>query len=422
LVQRHESLRTVFITVNGEVKQKILPLTEPGVNLEYLEANVNDREGDADASKEDRTRKRLDQESLMPFDLSAGPLLRVMLIRLEPEKFVLFLNIHHIISDFLSMGILSHEMIGLYEAFADKKENPFPPLHVQYKDYAAWHHKQFNGMQFQQHREYWLKRLKGHPVRLELPADKKRPAVQTYNGAEVTITIEETLFEKLKAFSVKQDVTLFMTLLTMLNVLFYHYTGQGDIVLGMVTAGREHADLQHQVGYYLNTLVLRTCFAAMDTFIGVLKNVREVLTGAYQHQDFPFDCLVEETGQERDISRHPFFDVLVDMLNYNQPGHLTARAGRESRHIRISDFGTSKGAAKFDLAIYFFEGQHTLTISFQYNTDIFENKTIERMLNRFKIMLEEALANPDSQVSQFRLEQTRQAPTIRPVAKRTNHE
>ena len=259
---------------------------------------------------------------------------------------------------------------------------------------------------------------------MKLPLDKKRPLVQTYNGADVIGTIDEELFGKLQAFSKKENVTLFMTLLTMLNVLFYHYTGQSDIVLGTVIAGREHADLRRQVGYYLNTLVLRTYCDSSDTFIGVLKKGKDVLTGAYHHQAYPFDRLVEDLGGHRDVSRHPFFDVLVDMVNYHQPGHLERNRSRDinTQDIRGENFGIRTVVAKFDLAIYLLEGLHTMTLRFEYNTDLFERKTIERMVNRFRTLVEMALEKPDSLISRLRLEQKHSLPAVQSISREAKYE
>jgi non-ribosomal peptide synthetase component F len=227
---------------------------------------------------------------------------------------------------------------------------------------------------------------------------------------------EEVFFEKLKDFSEAHNVTLFMTLLTALNLLFYHYTGQTDIIVGSIIAGREHADLRGQVGYYLNTLALRTSFDSGATFTGVLDNVRTILTEAYQHQVYPFDRLVEDLGGSRDRTRHPIFDVVVDMLNYNADHEETLRQS-SSGNIRVEEFDIQTTTTKFDLTIYFMERAHRMDIRAEYNTDLFERRTIERMMERFRKLLDTVLEQPNSAVSGLQLEQRVQAPIIQRISR-----
>ncbi|NIM15785.1 MAG: amino acid adenylation domain-containing protein [Candidatus Aminicenantes bacterium] len=409
LVERHESFRTVFLFIGGEPKQNILPPGEVGFKINYI-----DLEGTP--KKETKAREWVEQESVLPFDLSRGPLLKAALIRLEEDRHVFYLNMHHIIGDYLSFDIIIKEMLILYEAFLAGMPNPLKPLRLQYKDYAVWHNEQLKGEPLNQQREYWLSRLEGKLPRMELPLDKERPAVQTYNGDIVVFTFEEVFFEKLKAFSETLDVTLFMTLLTALKLLFYHYTSQTDIILGTLIAGREHADLHAQVGYYLNTLVLRTRFHPGDTFAAVLNSVKTVLLEAYQHQAYPFDCLVENLGRSGSRSRHPIFDVAVDMLNYNVD-HQEAVSTSSKGNIQVTVFDTAPRTTKFDLTIYFVERRRTMDILFEYNTDLFESITIERMANRFRKLLETVLEEPGSIVSRLELESMPQTPLIKRISR-----
>jgi amino acid adenylation domain-containing protein len=409
LVERHESFRTAFITIDGEPKQRILPLEDVGFNVQYLKL-------EGDREKETKTHQRVEQETVRPFDLTGGLLLCIMLIRLEEERHMFFLNMHHIISDYLSFDVFIEEMLILYNKFIKGESNLLAPLRIQYKDYTAWHNEQLQGEQLNDHREYWLSRLEGRLPRLELPLDKERPAVQTYNGDMMVYVFEEVFFEKLKDFSEAHNVTLFMTLLTALNLLFYHYTGQTDIIVGSIIAGREHADLRGQVGYYLNTLALRTSFDSGATFTGVLDNVRTILTEAYQHQVYPFDRLVEDLGGSRDRTRHPIFDVVVDMLNYNADHEETLRQS-SSGNIRVEEFDIQTTTTKFDLTIYFMERAHRMDIRAEYNTDLFERRTIERMMERFRKLLDTVLEQPNSAVSGLQLEQRVQAPIIQRISR-----
>ncbi|UCH95065.1 MAG: amino acid adenylation domain-containing protein [Candidatus Aminicenantes bacterium] len=407
LVQRHESLRTVFITVDGEAKQKILSPGTSGFKVEHIDLR-------GISGNEQKARELVEGESVTPFDLSVGPLLRVILFRLEEEKYILFFNMHHIISDFLSHDIFTKEMLNLYKAFEKGEQNPLEALPIQYKDYAAWHNEQLKGVRLTEHREYWLRQLKGKLPRVELPRDKERPAVQTYNGEALDRTIDEAKFKKIKDFSVKHNVTLFMTLLSILKLLFYLYSGQDDIILGIITACREHADLRSQVGYYLNTLVLRTSIDSTDSFTNVLNKIKAVLTGAYQHQEYPFDMLVKDRGGTRDVSRSPFFDILVNMLNYTQQEMLTPEG---SSNIHIRDFDISPKTAKFDLTIYLIERKHKMEIRFEYNRDLFEPVTIERMVNRFEKLLDAVLEKPDQVIPAIRLEKKPAPPLIQPITR-----
>ncbi|MCP5108580.1 MAG: amino acid adenylation domain-containing protein, partial [bacterium] len=410
LSDRHESFRTAFFTIDGKPKQKILP-------PEDVVFQVNRFHLEGDPEQETKIREQVKQESAVPFDLTEAPLLRVFISRLEEKKHIFFLNMHHIISDFLSFDVFIGELLILYGAFLREETDPLEPLRIQYKDYARWHNEQIEEERFNLHREYWLNRLTGKLPRLELHPDKERPAVQTYNGAEVGFVFDEVFFEKLKTFSETHNVTLFMTLLTALNLLFYHYTGQTDIILGTVIAGREHADLQGQVGYYLNTLALRSRFDGMDTFTAVLNNVKTVLTEAYQHQAYPFDLLVRDLGGSPDRSRHPVFDVVADMLNYNADHEETLEQSG-SGNIRFKDYDFQAPTTKFDLTVYFIEGEKSMDIRFSYNIDLFEAATIERMMNRFRKLLDSILAEPDAVVSGLRLEEKARAPKIQRISRR----
>ncbi|UCH95058.1 MAG: amino acid adenylation domain-containing protein [Candidatus Aminicenantes bacterium] len=409
LTVRHESLRTIFLNIEGEVKQKILPPEQVNFSLEHTHLeNVPEKEAKA--------RELVEYESGLPFDLVSGPLLKVRLIRLEKQKHVFFFNMHHIISDFLSLDRFIDEMQILYDVFDKGTPNPLKTLPIQYKDYAAWHNKHLTAEQLNQHQEYWMKQLTGKPPPLELPLDHQRPAVQTYNGDEVTDTIEAAFLKKLRTFSETHRVTLFMTLLATLNLLFYYYTGQTDILLGTVSAGRDHPDLQDQIGFYLNTLVLRTRFDPGDTFAALLRSVKAELTNAFVHQVYPFDQLLENLGEKRDIARHPIFDVMVDMVNYNSlPGETSDQGG--TGNIQVKNFGLNSTTAKFDLTIYLIESENTMDVRFEYNTDLFAGKTIANMVERFVKLLETILDNPDTIISKLRLKQKRQAPIIQRISR-----
>lgn len=377
--------------------------------LEYIESEGN-------TGGETGMREWVHQELGVPFDLSADPLLKVSLIRIDNNKHLLFLKMHHIISDYLSFNVFIQEMLILYGAFLEGKPNPLEPLTIHYKDYAIWHNQQINGENFNHHREYWLNHLDGKLPRLELPLDKERPASQTFNGDSLTITLDAELLDELREFSEKRNATLFMTMLTTLNILFYHYTGDTDIILGTVIAGREHTDLGGQIGCYLNTLALRTRFESRESVTQVLENVKNVLGDAYRHQVYPFDRLVEDLNVGRDRSRHPIFDVMVDMLNY-QVDHGDTLQRSSSGNILVEDFDFQLSTTQFELAVIFVEEKHTMDVRLEYNTDLFESKTIGRIMERFRKLLDTLLENPEAAVSTLRLEKKVQAPMIQRISR-----
>jgi amino acid adenylation domain-containing protein/FkbH-like protein len=416
LVERHESLRTVFLVQGETLKQRVLAARYCGFRVEQVSL-----EETAPGLRQTQAKELSAAESTKPFDLARGPLLRVKLIHLDTKHYLLLFTMHHIIGDYLSYNVLLEEMLTLYTAFKNGKDNPLPRLRVHYKEYAAWHNRQLSGEHLANLKAYWLEQFDHVPPVLELPLDHQRPELQTYNGGIENWPIDETLLKKLKSFGEKHRTTLFMTLLSALSALFYQYTGQEDIILGTVTAGREHDDLRRQIGYYLNTLPLRIRFNKEDRFTDLSSRVKQVLTGAYDHQAYPFDLLVEELGMgsRRDVGRHPIFDVMVDMLNYNPFQSTVPNNGNSSptEDIRVTPFEGGEGRSKFDLTIYIAEGPATATVTFEYNRDLFDAGTIQRMGERFMALLQRVMEAPDTSVSKLKPETLPAVPSIRPLAR-----
>jgi amino acid adenylation domain-containing protein len=410
LVKRHESLRTVFRSLAGKVYQQVLSSDEINFKLNYIDLR--------ECQKEEKEQKVVDlyaRESNTRFDLAKGPLLRATLVQMEEERYVFLFTQHHIVSDLLSNKIVAADVFTLYHTFEKGEGNPLPPLRIHYKDFSAWQNKQLTGEYLNKHRHYWLKRFEKKVPPLELPLDKKRPGFQTYNGDFENFPLDETLTAKLKSLSERYGATLFMILLASVNVLLYHYTAREDIVIGIPIAGRQHAELEDQIGFYLNTLALRTTFDAEEPFSALVKKAKKVAADAFEHQDYPFDKLVEDLGGKRDISRHPLFDVVIDMQNYTQPkGDLIRFQGDLSIYPYMAGMKTSK----FDLALYVQESKRSININFEYNTDIFLPETIRCMIERFKRLLEYIVKDPDTIISDFRLEDELEIPTIAPLQKR----
>jgi amino acid adenylation domain-containing protein len=387
--ERHESLRTVFITINEEPKQKILDSDEIGFHLEYIDLKE-------DKDRDIKSREGVKGESVTLFDLSGGPLFRVKFIRLEEKKYLFLLTMHHIISDAVSMQVLYNEMLLLYNRYIGCQEgqdrvNPLKPLRVQYKDYAAWHNKQLTGDEVKPHRNYWLNKMERRGHNLELPLDKARPAIATNNGNSFSLIIAGELTNRMRRISDKNDTTLFMTLLAVFNVFLYGFTSETDIIVGTPVAGREHAALEGQIGYYLNTLALRIRFSDRYSFGELLREVKKVSLEAFEHQIYPFDRLLDDLGIERDISRHPLFDVMIDMINYDLFEYGYKEPGKE---LKVRPFETGYNKSKFDLVLYLFESKDSINVSFEYNIDLFEEETISYMADYFQRLVSSIAGNP----------------------------
>jgi amino acid adenylation domain-containing protein len=408
LIKRHEILRTVFVSLKGDVWQKVIEPEDLGFKLNYVDLrNSEDREPQVKAYSK--------QESNALFDLSKGPLVRATLLHLKEEEYLFLLCMHHIVSDLLSNEIITAEVFALYRAHVRQERIPLKPLKVQYKDYAAWQNDQLKGFYLVKHRDYWIKQFQQEVPKIQLPLDNPRPEIQTYNGDVVRHQVEEKLTRKLKTFSNSNDVTLFMTLLASMNVLLHHYTAETDIVIGIPIAGRQHSDLENQIGFYLNTLALRTRFDEHQSFIKLLEQAREVALGAFEHQVYPFDKLVEDWGGTRDMSRHPLFDVAMDMQNFSKPQMGTTHS---SGSFRIEPYKTELKACKFDLTLYVQERKTSLNLYFEYNTDLFNAETIQLMAERFEKLLRDITENPHTRLSEFQLDHPVEIPTLISVQRR----
>ena len=387
LIERHESLRTVFgEDEDGDVRQFIKTPEEAGITITYR-----------DLRQEQHLQEIVRQELLQPLNLSSGPLLRAILYRVEDEKWVFAYSLHHIISDGWSMNILIHELLLFYNGYVREERLTLAPLRIQYKDYASWQQEQLQQGAFQAHKEYWLKQFEGGIPILELPVDRPRAAVKTYNGATVSMHIGQGLTEGIKALSQEEGTTLFMGLMALLNVLLFKYTHQKDIVIGRVVAGREHADLEDQIGFYVNTLALRTKFTEDDTYRTLLKTVRKVTLGGYEHQAYPFDALVDALDNIFNTSRSPLFDVMMELRdNYIERDASLQKLD----NIRVGAYKESLPAiSKFDLTFFFGKSASGLDLLIEYNCDIYGKETIERMALHMERLLQSILKTPDIPIS-----------------------
>ncbi|MET0621448.1 MAG: amino acid adenylation domain-containing protein [Pyrinomonadaceae bacterium] len=389
VVRRHEVLRTVFVAEDGQPRQVIkppFPMRVEVTDISGLEAEERERE----------TSRLSDEEAGRPFDLEEGPLLRVGLIRLAPEEHIVHLTMHHIASDGWSIGVLTREIVTLYDAFAHGRPSPLPELPIQYADYAAWQQSWLNGEVLEQQLNYWKQQLQGAPV-LELPTDRPRPPVQTFRGGREVINLGPELTAGLQALSLREGATLFMTLLAGWQLLLSRYSGQEDISVGTFIANRNRAETENLIGFFINNLVFRLDLSGDPTFLELLARARAVALGAYAHQDVPFELVLEALHPERDASRTRLFQVMFVMQNMPQ-------AGVEVTEARFSPVEEKDPArSNFDLTLWMWEGPSGLTGWLDYSTDIFETATIVRLKEHFKILLEGIASTPEQHVRRLPL-------------------
>ena len=389
VVQRHEVLRTTFSLVEGQPVQVIAPtltLTLPVVDLRNLPGTQREAEALWLATEEARR----------PFDLARGPLLRATLLRLDEEDHVLLLTMHHIVSDGWSMGIVFRELSALYEAFSKGKPSPLPELPIQYADFAVWQQQWLQGEVLEAQLSYWKKQLAGYSPSLDLPTDCPRPVIQTHRGVRQSLVLSKTLSASLKALSRQEGTTLFMTLLAAFQALLYRYTGQDDIIVGSPIANRNRSEIEGLIGFFLNTLVLRTDLSGTPSFRELLARVREVTLRAYGHQDLPFEKLLEELQPERDLSRTPLFQVFLNMLNFE--GHELKLRGLTVERLRPSEPDSN-----FDLTLYASEEDEEIHLELVYNTDLFRQDRMVAMLEQFKHLLSQIVENPEGKITRFSL-------------------
>jgi len=390
IVRCHESLRTTFTAVEGRPVQMVQPVPGPGHSqrqLMPLFSRVIDLRRLPEPEQGGKIHDLLTKESRRTFDLTRGPLMRMTLLRLGEEEHVLLLVMHHIVSDGWSVSVLLRELAALYAAFSTGASSPLPPLPIQYADFALWQRQWLQGEVLENQLAYWKKQLAGAPFRLELPTDRPRPSVQTYGGARQSMVVSKALTEGLKALSRREGVTLFMTLLAAFKTLLYRYSGQEDITVGSPIANRNRVEIESVIGFFVNTLALRTDLTGNPSFQGLVHRVRKVALEAYAHQDLPFEKLVEELQPERNLSHSPLFQVMFVLHNQPMPT-------LEFSNVTLSPMEVDNGTAKFDLTLSASEGREGLQFTWEYNTHLFDHPTVGRMLGHFHILLQGIVADP----------------------------
>ncbi len=384
IIKRHEVLRTTFGSKNNEPTQIIHDAFVPEINR-------------VDATDENTLKAEIINESILPFDLENGPLLRAKQIRIAQDDNIIILTLHHIVSDNWSTGILIQEIMQLYPALAKGEELSLAPLPIQYADFATWQRKWLSGKTLQNQLEFWENQLAGIPPVLELPTDFPRPAIQTFNGDYKLFDLSKESVKKLRKLCEEADITPFMALLATFQVLLNKYTsGQDDFCIGSPIANRNRSETESLIGFFINTLVLRADLSNNPTFSELLNRVKETVIGAIDHQDLPFETLVEKLDPKRDMSHTPLFQVMF-VLN-NAPVETLKLPGLELSLVDIDN-----KTSKFDLIFSFTENGDMLNGKVEFNTDLFKAETIAQMVGHFNIILEQLLNDPKQKVSAINL-------------------
>ncbi|MBD2360530.1 amino acid adenylation domain-containing protein [Anabaena minutissima FACHB-250] len=388
IIERHEALRTALTTVDGEPVQAIAPtvtLTIPVVNLQHLPKD----------EREIQAHKLATQEAQKPFVLSEFPLLRVTLLCLSEQEHILLLTIHHTIFDGWSIGILLRELAAIYTELCNGQPSSLPELPLQYADYSVWQQEWLQGEVLEKQLAYWKQQLDGIST-LQLPTDRPRSALQTFQGKTYSWQIPQDLTTALETFSQKAGVTLFMTLLTAFNTLLHRYTGQDDIVVGSAIANRNWAESEGIIGLFVNSLALRTQIHGNPSFSELLSQVRDMTLAAYAHQDLPFEKLVDELQPERDLSRNPLFQVWFGLHNLPIP---TLQIG----DLTLTPIEVERGTTQFDLSLDIYIGKKGLAGAIEYSNELFEAGTIVRIVEHFQTLLYGIVANPKAKISELPL-------------------
>ncbi|MGB5930265.1 MAG: amino acid adenylation domain-containing protein [Cyclobacteriaceae bacterium] len=390
LIDRHESLRTTFITVNDLPYQVVRDAAHSGIRLEHIDVSTHD--------DPERRGKEIVAEGVQTvFDLEKGPLVAGRLIHVDEKRYVFMYVMHHIVSDGWSMQLLQKELLQLYRAFSLGLDSPLSPLSIQYKDYAAWQNRHLSEKALTGHEAYWLNKFSGTIPVLNLPADFPRPAEKSYEGAILGIRLDDTIIEGLNALSRKKNVSLFMMLQAILKTLFYRYTGMEDIVLGTVEAGRNHHSLEDQIGYYINTLALRSTFSGHNTFDELLSIVKKDTLEAFEHKIYPFDLLVDKLRVERNLSHAPLFDVSLVLQNID----LEDNSEADLDFLKVKNQEIEIAVSKFDINLVFLTAGEGMFLQMEYSTELFSEATMRRLASHFEGVAKAVLADQTKALSRL---------------------
>ena len=396
VIERHEILRTVFKSNDtGEIKQRVLPTEELGFTVGFRDCR----------SSENAAEDFIRTDAYRPFNLEKGPLIRATVIQVEDKEYIFYYNMHHIISDGWSGEVLAKDVFAYYNAFKEGLEVIHPTqiglndLKIQYRDYSVWQLEQLESDKYKGHRAYWLDKLKGELPLLRLPSNLSRPRIKTYNGEGLSMLMDTNLNASLKEFVDENGGSRFMVVLAALNVLFYRYTSETDIIIGTPVAGRDHPQLEDQIGFYINTLALRNELDPGESFKSFYDRLKSDTFNAYSHQAYPFDRLVEELEVKRDTSRNVVFDVSLTYHNVYQEKRIVDKGEQEVNKIVFT--GSKK--VKSDIEIHVQELGGHFSVDVFYNTDVYQRELITDFLQHFRQFLATIFKDPDDQIQRLNI-------------------
>jgi hypothetical protein len=396
IIRRHEALRTTIQNENGHPIQVIAKsLTVKVATIDLSDLSRPAREIEARKIQTDAAHE--------PFDLASGPLVRAKLVRLSDHKHLFLLTMHHIVGDGWSIGVFLRELGSLYPAFVSGSAPAQSDLSIQYGDFAVWQREQMRGALLDQQRTYWRHKLNGATSLLTLPTDRPRPPVQTFRGARLSFELSRELSLRIREFSRREEVTLYMTLLAALSILLHRFTGQEDLNIGSPIVNRPRTETESLIGFFLNTVVLRIKPAKQSSFREVLADARDAALGAYANRDLPFESVVEVLNPPRDLSRSPLFQVFFNLLNFADD--RIRLPGLTEEYVSPAGVWSQpdESWSQFDLTLYARERAEQLDLIVVYSTDLFEQATITRMLRQFEALLGNAVAQPHKAISALSL-------------------
>ena len=384
LAGRHESLRTTFAAVDGQPIQVIAPELSIDLPLDDL-THLPEVEREAEALR------RLKDEARRPFDLAVGPLIRVALVKLADAEHVAIVNIHHVIADGWSIGVLVRDIAALYDAYSHGEASRLPALAIQYADYAAWQRGWLTGEALKKQLDFWTEQLAGLP-NLEIPTDFPRPAIRTGRGGGAVAVVPPEVLTRIKELGRTEGATPFMALLGAFQVLLARYSGQEDVAIGSPIAGRTRLEMEDLIGFFANTIVFRGDLTGDPSFRTVLRRCKDAVLAAVAYQDMPFDQLVTALRPIRDTSRTPLFQVMFALQNAPMPP-------LESPEMAMTPINVTSDSARADLTMFALELEDGLHASFEYDAALFKPSTVERMLRHWQALLDAVVAEPDAPIS-----------------------
>jgi len=391
VIHRHESLRTIFMDIDNQPRQKICK--DIGFKIKQYDLSRN-------SDKETLAENIINKELANPFDLSTGPLLRASLVIMKDNYYYLIFMMHHIISDGWSLDILVDELFTLYNAYKNDQQLELKPLKIQYKDFADWHNKLLQSAAGEKLKNYWHRKMTPVPAKLNLQSDYPRPPIKTYDSDTVIYNLNSEIYNRLNQLSQDNNSSLYMVLTALVRTLLYRYTAQEDIVIGTALSCRDHSDIEDQIGFYVNLLPLRGKIEGDDTFHTVLKREKQTILEVFEHQSYPFDRLVQELNLAQDKSRFPMFDVVVDLQDVEQidPGLV------DDLKMTVSE--RQAFVSEYDLAFLFVEKRQNIELRMTYGTSLFKCETIMNLLGYFENVVKMVVEDPDIQISKIQLVET----------------